>query len=166
MPYIETIRNMFTPFGGVISLAASLGGAITTAGGYRIHTFTTVGNSTFTASASGSVQYLIVGGGGTSGCRHGGGGGAGGLLTGSFSVSPGNYTISVAAGALAPTGNNSNESIPNGGNSTAFSLTAVGGGSGGSYRDSGGHIAATSGGSGGGAVYGLNPGGSGTAGQS
>ena len=46
MPYIETIRNMFTPFGGIFGLSSSTGGVITNAGGYRIHTFPTVGSAT------------------------------------------------------------------------------------------------------------------------
>ena len=99
MPYIETLRNMLTPFGGIISLAGSTGGVITTAGGYRIHTFTTAGSSTFTASAPGTVEYLIVGGGGGGGQNAGAGGGAGGLLSGSTLVDSRNYTIVVGDGA-------------------------------------------------------------------
>lgn len=41
------------------------GGTITYVNGYKIHTFTTVGNSTFTVnSGSGSAKVLIVAGGG------------------------------------------------------------------------------------------------------
>ena len=47
------------------SLTDSTGGTITTAGGYRIHTFTSAG--TFTASAAGTVEYLVVAGGGGGG---------------------------------------------------------------------------------------------------
>ncbi len=80
---------------------------------YRIHTFTTTGNSTFTVTRGGEVEYLIVAGGGggrnlpgglgilgqghdgslanpstsgTSGGMGGSGGGAGGLATTSGSV--------------------------------------------------------------------------------
>ena len=54
----------------------------------------------------------------------GGGGGAGALLSYTGQVEPsGNYTISVGAGGASST---------NGGNSSAFSWTAVGGGAGGS----------------------------------
>lgn len=61
-------------------LATSTGGTITTAGGYRIHTFTASG--TFTASCAGTVEYLVVAGGGGGGksqdsVRSGGGGGGG-----------------------------------------------------------------------------------------
>ncbi len=41
------------------SLANSTGGVITTAGGYRIHTFSSVGTFTFTASGPGLVEYLV-----------------------------------------------------------------------------------------------------------
>lgn len=43
----------------------ALGGTITTAGGYKIHTFTAVGASTFQVLANlTSVEYLVVAGGG------------------------------------------------------------------------------------------------------
>lgn len=66
-------------------LATSTGGTITTAGGYRIHTFTASG--TFTASCAGTVEYLVVAGGGGGGksqdsVRSGGGGGGGGCTNG------------------------------------------------------------------------------------
>ena len=69
---------------------SAIGGTITTAGGYRIHTFTTVGADTFQALANlSSVEYLLVaggGGGGGSGGEGGGGGGAGGYRTAAHSV--------------------------------------------------------------------------------
>ena len=78
MPYIETIRNMLTPLGGVTSIfAGSTGGTITTTGGYRYHTFatgsTSSGTYTFIPSGSGTISYLIVAGGGGGG-QFGGGG--------------------------------------------------------------------------------------------
>ncbi len=157
MPYIETIRNMFTPFSGnVIPLAASTGGTITTAGGFRIHTFSTVGSFTFGASGPGTVEYLILAGGGGGGASGGtdgsGGGGAGGLRTGSVSVSsPTNYTIVVGAGAASYTGSagSHDPSLYNGGNSSAFSLTSFGGGS--ASSESGVTRQAQNGGCGGGA---------------
>ena len=66
------------------------GGTQTTSGIYRIHSFTTSG--TFTPSASSTVQALVVAGGGNGGsttndCLGGGGGGAGGLIyNSSFAV--------------------------------------------------------------------------------
>ena len=57
MPYIETLRNLITPFGKAFNpLVNSTGGAITESGGYRIHTFTTVGSSTFAAGGPGTVE--------------------------------------------------------------------------------------------------------------
>ena len=63
------------------------GGTVTTSGGYRIHTFTTVGTATLTVESGGSVEALVVAGGG------GGGGGpqysgiGGGGYSGSTSIS-------------------------------------------------------------------------------
>ena len=58
------------------------GGNITTANGYKIHTF--LSNGSFTVSVGTStIEYLIVAGGGGGGSDMGGGGGAGGVLTGS-----------------------------------------------------------------------------------
>ena len=74
------------------------GGTITTysSGGidYKVHSFTSTGNTTFNVLAGGDVEYLIVAGGGGGGGyapepgSPGGGGGAGGLLTGSFANLP------------------------------------------------------------------------------
>lgn len=99
-----------------------------------------------------SVDYLLVagGGGGANGLYYqyeGGGGGAGGLLSGTTSIAVGTtYSFVVGAGGGPVSG---------GSNSTAFSLTAIGGGNGG--NGGGG-----SGGSGGGTWNGTP--GSGTAG--
>ena len=46
----------------------ALGGTVTDSGGYRIHSFTTIGSSTFqVVSGLVSVDYLIVAGGGGGG---------------------------------------------------------------------------------------------------
>src|SRR3989338_4972839 len=71
---------------------------------YRVHKFTTVGNSTFTVPAGVSeVEYLVVaGGGGGAGAQTtsvgAGGGGAGGFRTGTLAVTAGNKTVTVGAG--------------------------------------------------------------------
>src|SRR6056300_298086 len=77
---------------------AATGGTITTCGNYKIHTFTSPG--TFTVTASGSpvgsdtVDYLVVAGGGGGGFDYSGGGGAGGyressgLASGCYTASP------------------------------------------------------------------------------
>jgi len=118
-----------------------------------------------TDTSSVSVSYLAVAGGGGGGTGqsastvgNGGGGGAGGLLTGTTSlVINGVYPVVVGAGGNAGTpGVNSGS----GANSTAFGVTATGGGAGGSYNGNNGQT----GGSGGGAGYGGTAG-SGTSGQ-
>jgi hypothetical protein len=132
---------------------------------YRVHVFTATGNSTFTVTRPGTVEYLIVAGGGPGGAGNqnegGGGGGAGGLLTGTTTVSPQNYTITVGAGGPGTTSTSVNST--NGQNSLALGLTAIGGGAGGSCSAASGNLGG-SGGGGGGCGSGK-PGGSGTAGQ-
>ncbi len=129
------------------------GGTETTAGGKKIHTYTTVGTSSLVCTGSGSAEVLVVGGGGAGGGRHGGGGGAGGLVYNlSYSVT-GNISVTVGAGGN-PTQTNPNEQSVggNGGNSVFGSMTALGGGGGGSYTAA----VPTGGGSGGGGGGGQN----------
>lgn len=140
------------------ALAVPTGGTVSTSGGYRYHKFTSSGTFTNTV-ASLSVEHVIVAGGGGGGDNHGGGGGAGGLISGSGTLSTGNFSVTVGAGGSyghAPT---------SGGNSSFNGNTANGGGSGGS-GDPG--QAPASGGSGGGAGGHSTPtftGASGTSGQ-
>ena len=117
------------------------GGTITTSGSYRIHSFTTVGTSTFRPSFSGSVEVLIVGGGGGGGPNLGGGGGGGGVIymPAVTVTSDTSYSIVVGNGGASGT---------NGQNSTAFGAIAAGGGTSGSWPSGSG----TAGGSGGGAA--------------
>jgi len=122
-------------------LVAATGGSVTTVGNYKIHTFNSSG--TFTVTAGGTVQYLIVGGGGQGGI---GGGGAGGVLTGCTNVTAQTYTISVGAGAAYGYGAAPKAAC----NSTALGKTAYGGGYGDGYNFSTGQYAAGIGGSGGG----------------
>ena len=76
-----------------------------------------------------SIEYLIVAGGG--GAGHFGGGGAGGLLTGTVSVSSATqYNFVVGAGGLGYVPLGGDRWCTKGSNSTGFSLTAYGGGSG------------------------------------
>ena len=102
---------------------------------YRVHTFTSVGTSTFAVTRSGPVEYLIVAGGGSGGGnnRNGGGGGAGGLLTGITTVTAQPYTITVGDGGQALGVNQRSAPGISGDNSSAFGLTAIGGGHGGSW---------------------------------
>ena len=135
---------------------------------YRIHMFKSTGNSTFTVTKGGEVEYLIVAGGGGGGNDHGGGGGAGGLLQGVTNVTAQAYTIAVGAGGTGSPAVRSAASGPgaNGGNSTAFGLTAIGGGGGGGGSAASSTNGQTGGSGGGGSGYG-NPrlAGAGTAGQ-
>jgi hypothetical protein len=120
---------------------------------YRVHVFTATGNSTFTVTRPGRVEYLIVaGGGGGSGNFYddGAGGGAGGLILGSTSVTPQAYTITVGGGGARSSGGSGG----GGGNSVALGLTALGGGGGASHRSPGN--SGGSGGGGGGSFVGDN----------
>jgi hypothetical protein len=111
------------------------------------------------SSTLAAVEYLIVAGGGSGGAHNAGGGGAGGLLTGHIAITAQAYTITVGAGGLAVTNAVGN----NGNNSSAFGLTAIGGGRGGSQSGSpvGNPQTGGSGGGGGGTQSGA----AGTAGQ-
>jgi hypothetical protein len=115
---------------------ASSGGAITTAGGFRIHTFTS-GSATFTPAQNGVVDVLVIGGGG-SGQGLGGGGGAGGYIyvQGVPVVGGTAYPTVVGTGGAAgsghgPNGNQGNNSVF--GSGTPVGITATGGGGGTGY---------------------------------
>jgi hypothetical protein len=121
---------------------------------YKVHSFTSTGNTNFVVSNSGSwnqFDYLIVGGGGPGGVGNlnegGGGGGAGGFIERfNQKINPATYVITVGAGG---TGQSSASSLPNaanGSNSSAFGLIALGGGAGGNCAST----SANAGGSGGG----------------
>jgi len=153
---------------------------------YRVHIFTANGRfSVNSVGTSSQVEYLIVAGGGGGGMDMGGGGGGGGVLTGTTTVARGDYPVVVGAGgqgapgggqwpvprsSAQPTQHQFTQPAYNGGNSSIFSLTAVGGGAGGSsyYQYTPG-ATGNSGGSGGGASGysdgGTRAGGSGTSGQ-
>jgi len=112
----------------------------------------------------GGVDYLICGAGGGGGCGYsygGGAGGGGGVIQGSIPLlMPGVYPIVVGA----PGAKVSNAQATNGGNSSAFGLTALGGGAGASQTNQYG--VSTIGGSGGGAGNSSgSPGSPGTPGQ-
>jgi hypothetical protein len=143
------------------------GGEYTDSSGVALHVFKTSG--TFTVTAGGILEYLVIGGGAGAGSNMGGGGGAGGYLAGSMTVAAGTYNIVVGAGGNgAPAG----EGLVRGGDgqdTVAIGLTAFGGGGGASH-----HLStiypAGNGGSGGGGSGANNVGkggapGTGTAGQ-
>jgi hypothetical protein len=130
---------------------------------YRVHVFTDTGNSSFSVSQGGEVEYLIVAGGGGGGnhpnasTHGGGGGGAGGVLTGRQFVNSNSYTVTIGDGGNEISSSTNGNS---GDDSSVFGLTAIGGGGGGQS----GSINGLSGGSGGGAGGGTAAG-SGTPGQ-
>lgn len=80
---------------------------------YVVHTFTSVGTTTFTPQEDLQVEYLVVAGGGGGGAHVGGGGGGGGVLTNLDGT-----TLGLTSG-------------------TAYTVTVGGGGSGGSHPGGG-----------------------------
>lgn len=115
-----------------------------------------------------AITALVLGGGGGGGGGYqGGGGGAGGFLESTVTIDPKNtYPIRVGVGGL---GTSNPVSPTNGDTSTAFGMTALGGGAGGAelvISGAGVVVAHTSGGSGGGGGWASGGTGSaGTAGQ-
>ena len=162
----DGVASAATAAPSTTTLPIASGGTETTftAGGttYRVHTFTSTGNSTFTLNADRNVDYLIVAGGG--GGSRSGGGGAGGLRSGSTALAAGAArTITVGAGGA---GSSSTAAGTNGGNSSALGITATGGGGGGANSSAGAGNAGGSGGGGGAVALGfVNGGGAGTSGQ-
>jgi len=132
--------------GGVMS--ATGGNSTTTDGDYKAASFTSDG--TFTPSADGYVEYLVIAGGGGGGSNSGGdegggGGGAGGYRTGYLPVTASTaYSITVGDGGLGRA--DGGGAGGDGGNSVFSTITSIGGG-GGSATDT---DTARSGGSGGG----------------
>ena len=118
----------------------------------KVHTFLLADTGTsFTPSASGNVEYLVIGGGGGGGAIEGAGGGAGGYRTASgFPVTAQAYTITVGAGGAG--GNNGGSNGVKGNDSIFSSITSTGGGYG--ATSGGGSFAGGAGGSGGGGAGG------------
>jgi len=131
---------------------------------YISHTFLSSG--TFTLNNTTALDFMIVAGGGAGGIDgegDGGGGGAGGVIVlTNQSTSTNSYSIVIGNGGVP---NSTSSPSTDGQNSTAFSNTAIGGGTG-ATAHSAGTIAARSGGSGGGGGgESLTAGGIGTSGQ-
>lgn len=115
------------------------GGTVTniTQGGvnYRVHTFTSVGNTNFVVTRSGPVEFLIVAGGGggggsksvtTGNWYSGSGGGAGGVLSGTVLVIPKTYIVRVGDGGIGAV-DNVDLQAGDGEPSSALGFTATGG---------------------------------------
>jgi hypothetical protein len=151
---------------GVFMIATG-GDLITTSGSYKIHTFTTVGTSSFVVSSLGStpvIECLLVGGGGGGGGRAmaGGGGGGGVVYTSSLLLATGSFSTIVGAGGIAATGMQAS-SGQNGGNTlftyNSITTTVLGGGGGATE----GYVG-LNGANGGGGTNGNGAGGAGTGG--
>jgi len=155
---ITTVANTKFRIVGLTRTIVATGGTVTTSGGFRIHSFTSVGTTNFVLTSPSSItaQVLVVAGGGAGGYDDGGGGGAGGVIyNAAFTITSGTYGVVV--------GNGGTSNGASGGNSVLSSLTAVCGGGGANGNGNGG-----TGGSGGGIGWGIGNGatpGSGTAGQ-
>ena len=151
MPFISSIRGNYrdsrpkeNPTDSILNYLDVTGGDIVyTLGGYRIHMFTTVGNSEFKIAPKKpeyaeklaligtnlNVEALCVAGGAGGGSRHAGGGGAGGMVqTVGLDLAIGTYPTTVGGGG-AGGANDSNGNT--GGNSVFSTQTANGGGGGG-----------------------------------
>lgn len=172
MPFVSSVRSNFGPqrnLGRLRIPFGSTGGTITTAGGYRIHTFTNTGNDTFSLlggdGESVPLEYLVVAGGGAGGDFIGGpgynmaagGGGAGGYLTGTLNNSTvGNYTVTVGIGGES-TATGPGQSQPlyaKNGNPSVFHTVPTTGGGRGTVGNSGLDAAGPN-------AYNASPGGSG-----
>jgi hypothetical protein len=160
-----------TTISASIITASATGGTIVSSGGFTYHVFTSSGSLVVTGVIS--MNYLVVGGGGGGGDRHGGGGGGGGVLSGTWSTSTTTYTVTVGAGGIhgatsedgqipygspGGAGSKGGDSAVSG---TGISVTAYGGGGGGTYDGNPTGTVGSGGGGGGNNLSGV----SGTAGQ-
>ena len=127
VPGKVTLRQGFSPvgIGGDNVYEIEVSGTV-----YRVHVFTTVGESEFiAASPIPNLEYLVVGGGGSGGYANNasaGGGDAGQLLLGIVSKPVGTYEVVVGAGGV-PIVEGANFPGQPGANSCFSSLTATGG---------------------------------------
>jgi hypothetical protein len=173
MPFISSVRGSFGSQSKLKARANSAmlstptGGSITTSGGYRIHTFTTVGNNTFSkgpnlGTLDLNIEMFAYGAGGASGSTAWGNssgwsfGGGGGYTYGVVNASSASYLVKVGAAGSFASGQTLNEGGGAGGTSwgnggggglsgifdTSYSfsnaiLIAGGGGGGGTSRLSG-----------------------------
>jgi len=133
------------------------GGLLASDTTYYYRVFTSNSTLSIPGTLPFTMDVLTLAGGGSGGAQVGGGGGAGGLVYNSAqSLSAGNYTITVGAGASVTTGQNTGGTAGNKGlqganstftNGTTVTFTATGGGGGSGYTNQAG----PNGGSGGGA---------------
>jgi len=145
--------------GGIMS--ATGGNSTATDGDFKAASFTS--NGTFTPSADGYVECLIVAGGGGGGFDRAAGGGAGGYIRGYLPVTGGTgYSITVGAGGAGAT---SYAQGTSGSNSVFSTITSLGGGGAAKANATAGQIGLAGGSGGGGSGQGTTTPGAGTAGQ-
>ena len=151
-------QAMITQTGGVVeSSAVTNGNKVVVTSVYKFTDTETPNSMTFSDETT--VDVLVVGGGGAGGCGFGGGGGGGGgvVYREGMRIAAGTYGITVGAGGAAGAYRDSTSAgVPgNGGDSSVFGLTAIGGGHGGGFsltsdKSATNLYAAATGGSGGG----------------
>jgi hypothetical protein len=179
MPFISSIRKnheISSPIDQTLEITG--GDEIYTAGGYRIHIFTKVGDSEFSIRSKfpagnrnisqlitvGALdaEYLIVAGGGAGATNLAGGGGAGGYREGAIKLTVNTtYPTSVGTGAAPSAPGSRYAAGANGGNSSVFGITLTGGGGGGAYPVGTGVGGGSGGGGGGGPGHHAGGGGGG-----
>jgi len=162
-----SIQQMLLGAGGASPFMEATGGdTITYSGDWKIHTYTTVGNSTFVVTSIGdgsqSIEYLVIAGGGGAGNAGTGtwgagytgapGGGAGGYrcsvvgeysggtsdATTSGTTSPAESVITPAVQSYTVTVGGGGGTGTNGDDSVFGSITSIGGGCGSAAGGSGG----------------------------
>ena len=132
--------------GGFEASGGNVRDAYDAGNGYKYHTFTTPGN--FVVTGTGDIDVMIVAGGaGAAGGYSAGSGGGGVVRHTQFECTAGTYPIVIGAGGASAETNSAVPGATQGGDSTAFGMTAKGGGAGGSYPSS---ASGNPGGSGGG----------------
>ena len=114
----------------VTPFTTATGGAVSSAAGKTIHTFTSSGAFTVSQGTP-TCEFLIVGGGGAGGQDVAGGGGGGGMVEGTISIGPGTYAVTVGDGGSNASGPGDTPA-PGGNSVIAFpsNITAAGGGRG------------------------------------
>ena len=145
------VQNAEDTESGTTGFIMATGGTTADSGNCRIHTFTSPGtfsvSATADVTANNRVSYLVVAGGAGGGWDVGGGGGAGGfresqspttpyttsplVCAGAISVTATDFPITVGAGGAGASAPNTNGS--NGVNSIFSSITSAGGGGGGGH---------------------------------
>jgi hypothetical protein len=144
MPFISSVRSSYGSQGRFNTRlrigAGTTGGTITTAGGFRIHTFSSAGTFSFTPDGPGQIEFFMIGGGGSGGDGYSGGAGAGGAVySASSTINAQTYSVVVGNGAAGAFAEGPYIDGVNGGNTTFLGYTASGGGSGAAYSFSPGN---------------------------